>query len=191
MKPIKEDRRVRMTKLILRDSLLELMKKKSINKITPTEICRQADINRNTFYSHYSSPYDLLMQIENALYEEIRQSIEQSLKAENISALLQEICQSIVKNGELCRIMFSDHGDKDFLKRIIYIAHDKSIAEWKSFTRHSDTEQLELLYTFTANGSVAIIQDWVQTGMKTPPGEIARFIEKASNHGLEAFLSPR
>ncbi|MCE5222680.1 hypothetical protein LLG10_00610 [bacterium] len=114
MKPIKEDRRVRMTKLILRDSLLELMKKKSINKITPTEICRQADINRNTFYSHYSSPYDLLMQIENALYEEIRQSIEQSLKAENISALLLEICQSIVKNGELCRRLLGT------LKQVIF-----------------------------------------------------------------------
>lgn len=189
MKKFKEDRRVRYTKMVLRESLLALMKQKAISKITPTELCRHADVNRNTFYAHYSSPYDLLIQIESELYEEIRQSIEQSLHAEKISALLIEICQSIMKNGDLCKIMFSDYGDKDFLKRIIYIAHDKSIAEWKSIARQTDTNQLELLYAFTSNGSVAIIQDWIQAGMQTDPAEIAHFIEKASNHGLQAFLS--
>lgn len=188
MKKFKEDRRVRYTKMILRESLLTLMKQKSISKITPTELCRQADLNRNTFYAHYSSPYDLLIQIESELYEEIRQSIEQSLHADNISAMLLEICQSIMRNGDLCKIMFSDYGDKDFLKRIIYIAHDKSMSEWKSIARDTDMNQLELLYSFTSNGSVAIIQEWIQNGMQTKPEEIAHFIEKASNHGLQAFL---
>jgi len=75
MKKFKEDRRVRYTKMVLRESLLALMKQKAISKITPTELCRHADVNRNTFYAHYSSPYDLLIQIESELYEEIRQSI--------------------------------------------------------------------------------------------------------------------
>jgi len=131
MKKFKEDRRVRYTKMVLRESLLALMKQKAISKITPTELCRHADVNRNTFYAHYSSPYDLLIQIESELYEEIRQSIEQSLHAEKISALLIEICQSIMKNGDLCKIMFSDYGDKDFLKRIIYIALHRQTYRYK------------------------------------------------------------
>jgi hypothetical protein len=48
-------------------------------------------------------------------------------------------------------------------------------------------EQLDLLYMFYANGCVAMIQYWLQNGMKESPRELARFIEKLSTHGLGAF----
>jgi hypothetical protein len=49
----------------LRNSLIELMKKKSILRITAKEIYDAADIGRTTFYAHYRDPYDLLDQIES------------------------------------------------------------------------------------------------------------------------------
>ncbi len=186
----KVDRRVLYTKMFLRESLLELMKKKPIGKITPTELCRRADINRNTFYSHYDSPEALLRSIEDELYEQIRQSIERSLKKENISTLLTEFCQAIHDNGDLFTILFSDYGDKDFLRRIIELAHDRSIAEWKAagMKNMDEDERVEMLYTFFVNGSVAVIRRWVQSGMKKSPREIALFIEKVTYFGLQAFL---
>ena len=82
----RQDRRVRYTKLVLRQSLLELMRDRPINKINVTDICERADINRGTFYAHYADQYDLLAQIENELYEEIKRSIEKSLNADTLSA---------------------------------------------------------------------------------------------------------
>lgn len=58
-KPKKEDRRVRYTKQAIRDGFLRLLAEKPIEKISVTEICREADINRGTFYAHYSDPYEL------------------------------------------------------------------------------------------------------------------------------------
>jgi predicted transcriptional regulator len=43
------DRRVLYTKMFLREALFELMREKPIGKITPTELCRKANINRNIF----------------------------------------------------------------------------------------------------------------------------------------------
>lgn len=188
MKREKEDRRVMYTKMFLRDSLLELMKNKPISKITPTELCRHADINRNTFYSHFDSTEDLLHSIENELYEQIRQSIERSLKNGQIPAFLTEVCQAIYNNGDLCKTIFSDYGDKDFLWRIVDLAHDRSIEEWKAMGVKLDDEQLELLYVFSTNGSVAVIQEWMQQGMKYSPEEIAGFIEKTTYSLLKAFI---
>ena len=71
----KEDRRIRYTRLALRQSLLELMRSRPIDKITVKEICAHADINRGTFYTHFSSPYDLLQQIENELYDALDRSL--------------------------------------------------------------------------------------------------------------------
>ena len=145
MKEERVDRRVLYTRMFLRESLLELMKEKPIGKITPTELCRHADINRNTFYTHYDSPLSLLHSIENELFEQIRLSVEQSWETSSIPVFLTEICQAIHDNGDLCKTLFSDYGDKDFLRRIVDMAHDKSIAEWKAAGMKGDDEQLELL----------------------------------------------
>ena len=77
--PKKEDRRVAYTKMFLKESLLSLLQEKPIGKITPTELCRRADINRNTFYTHYESPEALLRSIEEELYGRIRHSVEHSI----------------------------------------------------------------------------------------------------------------
>lgn len=49
----KEDRRNAYTEKVIRDTVFELLKKKPIEKISVTEVCKLADINRSTFYLHY------------------------------------------------------------------------------------------------------------------------------------------
>jgi len=175
--------------MFLKESLLALMKEKPIAKITPTELCRHARMNRNTFYTHYDSPEALLTSIEDEMYEQIRYSIERSLTSGSISALLTEICGAIYDHRDLCAVLFSQYGDKDFLRRIIDLAHDRTIAEWNTAGIQSDNEQAEMLYCYSANGSVSVIQKWVLDGMKKSPQEIAQFIEKASFFGFHGFVN--
>ena len=52
------DRRVKYTKMIIRETFINLLEKKNINKITVSEICKEADINRATFYRYYLDVYD-------------------------------------------------------------------------------------------------------------------------------------
>lgn len=49
----KIDLRVVKTKENITHSFLELLEKKSIEKITVKELCEKARISRNTFYQHY------------------------------------------------------------------------------------------------------------------------------------------
>ena len=58
----KVDRRVRKTKAQLRAGLARLMQKKSIKEITVKELVDEVDINRSTFYLHYSDIYQMLEQ---------------------------------------------------------------------------------------------------------------------------------
>lgn len=61
---MKSDRRVRYTRMVLKQALLSLMLERPITRITVTEICERAEVNRATFYAHYADPYDLLARIE-------------------------------------------------------------------------------------------------------------------------------
>jgi AcrR family transcriptional regulator len=183
----KTDRRITYTKMVLKQSLLELLRERPIEKITVKDICERADINRGTFYTHFSDPYDLLQQIENELFSEILEYIESSLKAEAISALLGMIFESILKNSDLCKVLFSDYGDKEFLRRVITIAREVSMREWQKMIPSVTDEEMEILYLFYANGCIAIIQHWVTSGMKESPEELSTMIEKLSLNGLSAF----
>ena len=185
---LKIDRRVLYTRMFLRESLLALMKEKPVAKITPTELCRHAGINRNTFYTHFSSTEELLANIESEFYETVRHSIEQLSGNGNIPALITEICQSIADNYDLCKVILSDNGDKRFLERLIHLAHDATLAGWRAARVQGDEATLELLYTFSVSGSVAIIERWVASGMPKKPTELARFLETVSFSGLQAFL---
>lgn len=61
----KVDRRVRKTKAALRAGLIKLMQEKSIREITVRELVDEVDINRSTFYLHYTDIYDMLNKIED------------------------------------------------------------------------------------------------------------------------------
>ena len=66
------DARVRYTRMIIEKSFLELLKTKPMSKVTVTELCQAAQINRATFYKHYLDVADLLQKIEEVLFEQIR-----------------------------------------------------------------------------------------------------------------------
>ncbi|MCI0550259.1 MAG: TetR/AcrR family transcriptional regulator [Anaerolineae bacterium] len=57
----KEDRRIRRTRQLLRDSFLELLKEKRYEDISVQDISARADVARSTFYVHYMDKEDLLV----------------------------------------------------------------------------------------------------------------------------------
>lgn len=50
----KADARIRYTQGVLKQALLSFLQEKPINKITVKEVCERAELNRATFYAHYS-----------------------------------------------------------------------------------------------------------------------------------------
>ena len=62
-----EDRRTRHTKDRIYRAMLLCLDSTSLDKITVTQICDTADINRSTFYAHYPNPITLYKLMEQHL----------------------------------------------------------------------------------------------------------------------------
>ena len=73
---VRTDRRVRKTKAALRHGLAVLTKKKSIKEITVKELVEEVDINRSTFYLHYTDIYSMVAELESELLEEFKNAID-------------------------------------------------------------------------------------------------------------------
>jgi len=182
---MKGDARVRYTKKVLRESLMQLMRAKSIHKITVKELCELAEINRATFYTHYSSPYDLLEEIENELFEQMSTKVIKKFKQDTLSEMTKLAFDIIAENIELCRILFSENGNKRFLDRIMQVARDTTISSWKADYPNATKNQLDYLYAFIISGAVAVIEHWVRIGMKETPVDLAENASKLSQIWLK------
>lgn len=190
MKNKKTDRRVKYTKMVLKKSFVNLLKKKTLSKITIKEICEDADINRATFYSHYSDQYDLLCQIENELIEDINHYLESysfSIEGKEAVEMLEMIFEYIKENAELCAVLLSDNGDINFQKQVRKIVQIQCISEWTA-NKSMNKDDAEYIYSFFTIGSVGVIQKWLSEGMKKSAREMAEMILNLTNRGLGAFV---
>ena len=68
----KENQRITLTKRLLKEGLFRLLKTKELNKINVSELCKEAGINRATFYKYYTAPQDVLKDVENDIIGDLK-----------------------------------------------------------------------------------------------------------------------
>lgn len=164
---MKTDARIRYTKRVIREAFLELLGKFSIEKITVTEICKNAGINRATFYRYYENQYDLLSALENEMFDEIKKSTHEH--GSDIDKLTEVIFMKFAEQKEMWALLLSDHADLGFLSKIyaffeVYFAKDDS------------TKERELRYRFLLYGYSGIFDYWIKNGMKESPKDMAAYV---------------
>ena len=85
-----ESRRTQMTKRLIRTALVELMEEKTLERITIKELCERADVNRTTFYLHYSDQRSVLNDLKEEVCRQTIAMIGEEDKTEAIIKLLQK-----------------------------------------------------------------------------------------------------
>lgn len=93
----KNNKRTKITKMLLQESLIELMHHKDISHITIKEICETAELNRSTFYLHYSDQYQLLEEIETAIYDETNHYLQNVAFSADTTEFVQNFLDYIKK----------------------------------------------------------------------------------------------
>ncbi|MDD3212296.1 MAG: TetR-like C-terminal domain-containing protein [Eubacteriales bacterium] len=184
MRTKKDDRRVKYTKMVLRESLIELLSERDIARITIKEICEKADINRATFYAHYADQYDLLAKIENELFDNLRSYLkghEQDSYPLNDSewntrvGMVADIFDYLRENASLCKILLSDKRNLDFQKRIMMLVYDPYFLQLDGGGVFSEEEK-PYVYSFTLTGFVGAVQTWLDNDMAQNSRTIAALL---------------
>ena len=178
MEDIKLDRKSRYTRMVLQDSLIELMKEKPISKITIKELCEKADINRSTFYSHYTDLYDLLHKVENETLSWANEAITNLMGKPNKQEalrILEGIFQNLIENSNHLQVLMSEQGDIDFQKQVFTLIYEQIGVNLSGDEKKSDDAE-ESYFIFVVNGSVGLIQHWLKNGLSKSAEEMANII---------------
>lgn len=177
-----DSRNARRTKKLLQSSLIELMKVRSILRISVKEICDKADVGRSTFYAHYESQYDLLEQIEVeclSVFEETL-SMNQPMRkytAREITQQVEKTLQFIADNSNSIQILLSENGDISFQRKIIHrLVHYLKNSK-KHYSDYSDDDETSECYSvFVVHGAIALVQHWLKKRMHKSIPDLAKMI---------------
>lgn len=182
----KKDRRISYTNMMLKNSLIELISEKPINKISVKELCEKADINRCTFYSHFEDIYDLVHHVENEIFEEMKEFFENynyRNSDDEAVKMIALILDKFVSNSKLCSILLSKNGELEFQKSMITMLQEQLIKDWFSNSQIKD-DFADYRFQFAVHGSLGIIQHWLETGMKLSTKQVSEVIISLSSQGI-------
>lgn len=180
-----ENRRVMMTKRLLKESIFELMKKKPLNKITIKELCENADVNRTTFYKYYGDQYSLVKEAEDELLEKTSEFLKNlSLEKEKIK-LLEEFITYVKTNGEMFDILLSKNSDTDFRIRLMSVAMKKVMAE--KYEPNIKEDDKKYVYCMIIMGAISTISLWIKSNYDKSVEDVANLMYNLVLYGLKGI----
>ena len=171
----KENRRTRLTKRLLRESLLELLHEKPVDHITVKELCECAELNRSTFYAYYTDVSVLYEEMGNELADALLEHIQtMNDQGEPNTELMLTYIRD---NCEMFRLLvYCDHYtdlNQSIIKRIFRGFFNIPLKG----DLHCLPEEREYVLQFLFLGGTGIIHRWVLNDCDLPPRQVAQLID--------------
>lgn len=178
------DARVRYTRMVIENNFLELLQMKPVAKITVTELCERAQINRATFYKHYLDIPDLLEQLEERLFDQIRTVFRE--RPADFEKLLLELMYQTQNEGMRFMVLGSENGDPMLMAKTFRICYESAYPIVAQNLPNVEETKQKLTFQFLSQGSGAILSCWIQDGMRQDPKEVVELITKLCGAAAEA-----
>lgn len=166
-----------ITKKALAYSLKNMIKKKSFDRITISDIVNDCGLNRQTFYYHFKDKYDLLNWI---YYNEAIAVFKDGLAFDNWN---QKVCALLSRMKEeedfYCTTLKKVH-DSEFRNYLFSSVNSlfKDIIEHLAADFEDNAFKKDFAAEFISYGVVGMIVAWAQRGMEQSPEIIARSIKE-------------
>jgi len=162
---IKDNQRSRLTRLLMKQAYLSLMRQKPSGKITVKEICEAAELNRSTFYLHYAEPNDILIELEDEAIAEIARFLSNiGATDENTpdgKAYLAAFLHYVRKKDDLFRTFLAENNDQHFRNKLQNYAVS-TMDCW--FRMDIPQEYKSSVYIYLISGSLELLTVWVKSG---------------------------
>jgi AcrR family transcriptional regulator len=172
---IKIDPRVRRTRRILRDALVSLILEKDYASISIKEITARADVAYITFFRHFESPDQLLMEVLDEGLVELITRIETLAKQSEAPGLETQgrlIFEYIEEKADLFRILLKSQSVTRVRKKVIgniAAIFQKTCAP---LARSSSEMTVAITSNHIATSLLSLIEWWLDNNMKPTPAQM-------------------
>lgn len=175
---LKKDLRIIKTEDSLRKALLKLLKTKTLETITISELCRLAQINRGTFYLHYQDVHGVFRHYFEVIVDDLKEAYEEPYRKTNfnirtMTSEMIEIFSHVKKYKTFYQIVF----DEKIPMTYYYLVFDtirKIMRE--SLEKHplfnQEAEHFNYHISYHTNAIIGILLEWHRQDYIISPEEL-------------------
>ena len=184
------DRRVTRTRKAIRQAYFDLLLKKGDEKITVADIAREADIDRKTFYLHYSSTDEIIREFAITKTQEMlrrltlkyffTRSFDRKIFAAEAAGILSE-------NLEFARVLAKNSDMHFFWKQL----EDSAVADLVgSYSRHSKVPEQDIIIrvSYFVAGASNVAQRWLRDEIDCTLEELCDKVSEIAFEGVQGLL---
>ncbi len=187
------DRRVRRSRRLLADALLELIVEKGYEAVTVQEIADRADLNRATFYLHFDGKEELLVTGLEERFDELVATMNRVATGEPVwenPAHDLLLFRHVADNAAVYKALIGDRGLGWVMHRVIgYIAREVERELTQDVPLGIEVDApLPVIAHFTAGALFGLISWWLANNLPYSPEEMARIADRLCVNGMIGVL---
>lgn len=174
-----ENRRVRMTKKLIKEAYLEILEKSPSQKISVTDVCFVAEVNRSTFYMYYEDINFLRKAIEDEVMDQIPilSNIPNEITSDKqFVDILTDYFSYILENKRMFKVLILQNDSKEFSKRLISAVLEKYRIESKLsnklFSRYK--------YIYIVSGVIGLLASWIEEDFPVDANAFSKLVLQMS-----------
>jgi AcrR family transcriptional regulator len=178
----REDRRITRTRGALTRALAELSQEKGYESVTVEEITSRANVGRTTFYLHYQSKEELLLEgLESHLSSLVDEITKRPLIfwfRESKNSLITAIFETVKDNSEIFTSITKEQSNKvyDYFRQMVYRLCIKLINEsvWASKKIEHISLPIDYIIDYFSGAIWASIVWWAHDDFRKSPEEMMK-----------------
>ena len=146
------DKRIEKTKKSLHAAFYRLRARNTIHDIKIADLCREAEINKTTFYSHYKSIFDLSAEVELDLIRKIISDIprDRDYTFENPADYTKEVTLAFMKHIDEVSVLF---GREDLPRLVFRLEQAMKGAIFAKHPHLKSNQELNVLLSYCIHGA--------------------------------------
>lgn len=186
----KKDRRIGKTQKSIREALIALIVEKEISQITVKELAEKANINRKTFYMHYSSIEDILDKIENEIIEKLLLVLEKYdfFDSEfDIYSLFLSLNDVIDEDFDLYQKLVFSNSYNFLIIKVKKILKDALLDKYNQKLNMSN-DLYNLYAEYISSGVMSLYIEWFKTESKLSLEDLAKAAGNITFNGVRSIL---
>lgn len=169
------------SKNLIKKSLAKLLHEKEIGKITVSDIIRDADISRGTFYAHYTDINAVMEQIiseELEKFNSLLSGLDVDPDTSEIDRIIKAACEYMSADIDYYRMLSQSNLLDNFVARIINLYYDKLFESIHTKHPQYSRNEIDIYLLYITSGVKTVLLGWLSGDIDGSPAEISEKLSK-------------
>ncbi len=151
------DRRVRRTRRLLRDALVNLILERGWDNVTVQDVCAEADVGRSTFYVHFADKEEALL----SGFEELHVALAEIGQGGEAFAFLRPLVEHSQEHVKLFRAVVGRQSGPKLQARFGQVVFELMHADLGKLGVEDHNQQQTVLARFLCGGFIELLINWL------------------------------